>query len=238
MINDQNPEGGDPTDPGKEGDPTNPKGAESLKGKVDERGVPLDAEERADYYQKLSADNDTKFKNSSKGVQGLLDKNKNLEDENERLKTSQNPHKGDGVSQSDFDELKTRQDETERRQAVIENKREFERQFKELVSGDEFKNIKGRREEFEEYGYEAENLNTPIEVLARSFQVVKGLIKSEPPKEGDEGREGIEQGTGGGSKNQPVSKKGFTTEEVETMRKTDPKKYNRLIKEGKLIISD
>ena len=231
----QNQEGGDPTDPGKEGDPTNPEGAESLKGKVNEQGIPLDAEERADHYRKLSADNETKFKNSSKGVQGLLDKNKNLEDENQRLKGG-SQHEEEAVSRDEFNELKTRQDESEKQQRMEENKRAFGIQCKNLFEQEEFKNIKSLKTEFEEYAYEEDNLGTTIEVLARSFQVVNGLVKSKTSKEEDEGRSGIEAGTGGG--NHKPSEKGYTSEQAETMRTDDPKKYNRLVKEGRLNIVD
>ena len=233
-MTDQNPSGGDLTGSGKGGDPTNQEGTESLKGKVDERGIPLDVEERAEHFRKLSEDNETKFKNSSKGVQDLLSKNKHLETENERLKV-RSPHEEDKVSQNDFNELKERQDEIERKQRAEDNKREFGTQCKSLFEQEEFKNIKIHRGEFEEYAYKEENLNSPVEVLARSFQVVKGLIKSESQKEEDEGREGIERGTGGG-RNQPVSKKGYTAEQAELMRTEDPKKYNRLSREGKLNI--
>lgn len=235
-MTDQNPSGGDPTGGGKAGDPTNKEGTGSLKGKVDKQGVPLDAEERADYYQKLSADNHTKFQDSSRGVEGLLNKNKDLETENERLKT-QSPHKEDKVSREEFSQLEKRQEETEKQQRMEANKRVFNTQCKNLFEQDEFKNIKSLRAEFEEYAYEEDNLNVPIEILARSFQVVKGLLKSESPKEGDEGREGIEGGTGG-SRHQPPAKKGYTSEQVENMRLDDPKKYNRLSREGKLNIVD
>ncbi len=234
-MSDPNPNGGDPT--GGAGDQTKSGGTESLKGKVNEQGIPLDAEERADYYKKLSEEKDTKFKNSSKGAQELLQKTKILEQENERLKSHNPSHKEENVSLSEFNELKQRQEELERKQQVIENKRIFNEQCKSLLDQDEFKNIKNRRDEFEEYAYEDENLNTPIEVLARSFQVVKGLIKSEPPKEEDEGRSGIELGTGG-SRHQPANKKGYTSEQASKMRTENPRKYNKLVREGRLIISD
>ena len=221
----------------KNGDPTNPNGTEDLKGKVDEQGVPLDSSERADYYKKLADDNDTKFKNSSKGAQDLLNKNKGLEQENERLKTNRNPSQEDKVSQSDLDEMKKRQDEFERKQAIQENKQAFASQFKELVAKDDFENIKGHRESFEAYAYQDENLSTQIEVLARSFQVEKGLLKVQK-KDDDEGRGGIEDGTGGGDHNKQPAKKGYTSLQAETIRKEDPRKYNRLVKEGKMKITD
>ena len=236
----QNQEGGNPNDSGKVEDPTNQAGTESLKGKVDEQGIPLDAEERADHYRKLSEKTTSDFKeyqaNSSRGVQKLSDTNKTLEEENERLK-AQSPHKEDKVSREEFNEMITRQEDIDRKLAIEENKRAFNIQCKELFGQEEFKNIKNHRDEFEEYSYDQENLNVPIEVLARSFQVVKGLIKSEPPKEGDEGRQGIEVGTGGG-RHQPPAKGGYTSEQAEKMRTDDPKKYNRLSREGKLNIVD
>jgi hypothetical protein len=238
----QNQEGDDQNNSGKVDDPTNQKGTESLKGKVDKQGIPLDAEERADHYKKLSEKTGSDFKeyqtNSSRGVQNLSDKNKILEDENQRLKGGSQSHEEENVSREEFSKLEKRQDETEKQQRVEANKREFGTQCKNLIEQEEFKNIKSRRAEFEEYAYEDENLNTPIEVLARSFQVVKGLIKSKPPEEGDgdEGRPGIEEGTGGGD--HKPSEKGYTSEQAENMRTDDPKKYNRLVKEGKLKIVD
>ena len=233
-MDNPNPNGGDPTN---NGDQPNPNGTD-LKGKVDEKGVPLDAEERSEYYKNLSEENDSKFKNSSKGAQELLNKNKDLEQENGRLKANRDPSQGGEVSQKDLDDLKTRQDEVERKQAISDNKQAFASQFKTLVGKEEFKNIKSQRDSFEAYAYQDENLSTPIEVLARSFQVEKGLIKAQKPDENDEGRPGIEEGTGGGSNNQPSGKKGFTSAQAEKLRTEDPRKYNRLARDGKLNITD
>ena len=233
-MSNPNPNGDDPT---KNGDQTNPSGTD-LKGKVDEQGVPLDAEERAEYYKKLSEENDSKFRNSSKGAQELLDQKKVLEKENERLKTNRDPSHGGEVSQKDLDDLKTRQDEVERKQAIADNKQAFASQFKALIGKEEFKNIQSQRDSFESYAYQDENLQTPIEVLARSFQVEKGLIKDQKTDENDEGRPGIEEGTGGGSNNQPSGKKGYTSAQAEKLRKEDPRKYNRLVRDGKLNITD
>jgi len=235
---DQNHEGGDQNGSGKADDPTNQKGTESLKGKVDEKGIPLDMEERAEHYRKLSENNDTKFKNSSKGALDLLDKNKILAQENEELKNPRDPkHKEENVSRSEIDEIKKRQDEIEKQQRMEANKREFKSQCKNLFEQDEFKNIESLRNKFEEYAYDDDNLNTPIEILARSFQVVNKLLKPKESKEEDEGRKGLESGTGGGDHNKP-SEKGYTIERAEKMRTEDPRKYNRLSKEGKLKIVD
>lgn len=223
-------------DPTGNGDPTNPNGTD-LKGKVDEQGVPLDSSERAEYYKKLAEENDSKFRNSSKGAQELLDQKKVLEQENERLKINRDPSQEDKVSQSDLDEMKKRQEEIERKQAIQENKQAFASQFKALVAKEDFENIKGHRESFEAYAYQDENLSTQIEVLARSFQVEKGLIKNKV-KNDDEGRNGIENGTGGGDHNKQPAKKGYTSEQAEVIRKEDPRKYNRLVKEGKMRITD
>ena len=237
-MTDQNHKGGDQNGSGKADDPTNQKGTESLKGKVDEQGIPLDAEERAEHFKKLSEDNEAKFKNSSKGAQELLNKNKILAEENETIKKSRDPnHKEENVSRSEIDEIKTRQDEIEKQQRLEANKREFNTQCKNLIEQDEFKNIGSLKDEFEEYAYKEENLNSPIEILARSFQVEKGLLKSKKEEEGDEGRKGLEAGTGGGDHSKP-SEKGYTNEQAEKMRTEDPKKYNRLAKEGRLNIVD
>lgn len=241
-MNDQTHKGGDQNGSGKVDDPTNQGGTESLKGKVDERGIPLDAEERADHYKKLSEKTNSDFKeyqtNSSHGVQKLSDKNKILADENQRLKGGSQSHEEEAVSREEFNNLEKRQEETEKQQRMEANKRAFNSQCKELFEQEEFKNIKSLRAEFEEYAYEDDNLGSTIEVLARSFQVVNGLIESKTPKEeeGDEGRPGIEEGTGGG--NHKPSEKGYTIEQAEKMRTDDPKKYNRLAKTGKLKIVD
>jgi len=265
---DQTKDKGTATDPK---DMPSPK--ENLKGKKDEQGIPLDPDERADFYK-------DKFVDSSRGANTLLEKNKVLEEENNQLKDTnpddqpivtpkpeQKPYTAEdlkksipgwnnlnieqqtailnsyGAMQKDLDSIK----ETV---AGIVDTQAYQTNFTKLVNQPEFSKIAERKEKFREYAYREEHLNTPLDVLAKAFIVDEGLIETKPEpnpdpeqkpaaedKNKDAGNEGLESGSGG-SKNPSSNKEGFTTEEAAKMRKEDPKKYNRLSREGKMKIID
>lgn len=127
----------------------------------------------------------------------------------------------------------------ERRQEKVDNvKREekvrFDGDFNKVLANPEFsERLKGKEKEFKEYCYSDENLgNTNLESLAKSF--LFDVVEAEKKDKEKEDREGLET-PGGGGKPTPT-KEGYTTEEVAHMMKNDPKKYNRLVQEGKIKI--
>lgn len=77
-------------------------------------------------------------------------------------------------------------------------------------------------DDFKEYR-QSEHPKAKIESVAKLFLVEKELYEPE--------RKGLEKTTGGSRSPIPV---GMTSEDVETLRKTDYKKYKKLLMEGKL----
>lgn len=116
--------------------------------------------------------------------------------------------------------------------AEIYDEREYGKQFKTLTSKEQWKPIAEHAEEFKEYAYKPENLQTPMETLAASFLYNKGLASK--PKPTPPAPSGLEPGSGGGKGDGKTDKDGFSAEELATIRTTDPKRYANLAKSGKL----
>lgn len=113
------------------------------------------------------------------------------------------------------------------------DEREFKKQFKGLTGKDEWKAINDHADEFKEFAYKQENLTVPLETLAASFLYTKGLAtKPAAPKPTPKG---VEPGSGGG-KTGKTDTDGYTAEEMSQIRKTDPKRYAQLARDGKLNI--
>ncbi len=118
--------------------------------------------------------------------------------------------------------------------AELYDEREYNKQFKALVGKEQWKSIAEHAEEFKEYAYKNENLQTPLETLAASFLYTKGL--SDKQKEPKPQPTGLEPGSGGGKGEGKTDKDGYTAEEIANIRTTDPKKYAQLAQSGKLKI--
>lgn len=117
--------------------------------------------------------------------------------------------------------------------AELYDEREFKKQFKGLTSKDEWKAINDHADEFKEFAYKTENLTVPLETLAASFLYTKGLATK--PKPTKPAPTGLEPGSGGG-KTGKTDTDGYTAEEMSQIRKTDPKRYAQLARDGKLNI--
>lgn len=83
--------------------------------------------------------------------------------------------------------------------------------------------IKEKWEEFEEFRSDPENRGMNMRTAAKAFLAERGYV---------EPRKGLESPTGG-DKAAPTTGK-MTVDEVETLRKTNYREYQRLIMEGKL----
>lgn len=120
--------------------------------------------------------------------------------------------------------------------AEMADERQFNKDFKSLTGKEEFKSIADMRGEFEEFAYNEDNVGIKnIETVAKIFLADKGLNKTETQKE--EPRPGLEPG--GGSKTpKKTGTTEYTAEEAAKMRKEQPRKYNKLVSEGKLKIKD
>lgn len=117
------------------------------------------------------------------------------------------------------------------------DERMYKQQFADLTGKDQFKAIAEHADEFKELAYKDENLKVPLETLAGNFLYQKGLAAkpaeklAEPPAPS-----GVEPGSGGGKKGAGKTQDGYTAEEIAQIRKTDPKRYAKLAREGKLKV--
>ena len=85
--------------------------------------------------------------------------------------------------------------------------------------------LKDKAGEFEEFRSDSENKGMNLATAAKAFLVEKGLLESEPI------RKGLEKPTGGG---QVKPEPGYSADEIRDMMKNDWRKYEKLLKEGKI----
>lgn len=88
----------------------------------------------------------------------------------------------------------------------------------------EFPFLKDKKEEFDEFLEDEENKRLSIKKAAQLFAAEKGLLSPEP-------RKGLEKPTGGG---QVPPEPSYSAEEIRDMMKNNWKKYEKLLKEGKI----
>jgi hypothetical protein len=115
--------------------------------------------------------------------------------------------------------------------AELYDEREYGKQFKSLLSKPEWKALSDHSDEFKDYAYKSENLQVPMETLAASFLYQKGLANK--PKETKPQPTGLEPGSGGGKQGKS-DQDGYSLEEMNRLRTTNPKKYMQLARSGKL----
>ena len=109
--------------------------------------------------------------------------------------------------------------------ALNEKLRTVERREARREAETEFPFLKDKKEEFDAFLEDEENSRISIKRAAKLFAAENDLLNPEPV------RKGLEQPTGGGQ-SAPETK--LSTEEAEEIRKTDYRRYEKLIKEGKI----
>ncbi|MBI1834113.1 MAG: hypothetical protein HYR90_04810 [Candidatus Andersenbacteria bacterium] len=110
-------------------------------------------------------------------------------------------------------------------QKLNEKLRAIERKDARREAEIEFPFLKDKREEFDTFLEDEENKRLSIRKAAQLFAAEKGLLEN-PPE-----RKGLEKPTGGG---QVLPEPKFTAEEIRDMMKNDWKRYEKLLKEGKI----
>lgn len=90
----------------------------------------------------------------------------------------------------------------------------------------EYPALKEKREEFKEFLEDEENKRLSIKKAIKLFLAEQNLALADSPQ-----RKGLEQPTGGG---QQVPTPGLSEEEKEFIRRTDFRKYQKLLLEGKI----
>lgn len=221
---------------------------EELKGQVDESGVPKHPEERAEYYR-------TKFGESTRGAQELLNKNQELSKELEDLKTPKFTQDELSKIIPGFDQLAPDQQKAifeswsndrrdienlTRQVAILTDRQVFEDDFKALVKKEQYSILKKRKEDFKAFAYSDEYRGiNDLAIIADSYIVKKKLYEtapSEPKAPNSTERPGLEA-TKTGYKPAPTVGT-MTAEQAAELRQKDPQKYNALAAAGKLKIAD
>ena len=89
----------------------------------------------------------------------------------------------------------------------------------------EFPVLRDKKEEFEAFLEDDENKRLSIKKAAKLFLAEKGLLTQDPPE-----RKGLEKPTSGQNPSEP----GLTDEQKETIRKTNYREYEKLLRQGKI----
>lgn len=145
-------------------------------------------------------------------------KREELEEELRLLQTSSaTSETGDGVA--DDEGIRT----LTKRLAQLEQKESM----RELMH--DFPQLADKRDEFDEFREEEENKNIPLRKVAQLFLLEKGLLSGKPA------RKGLEKPTGGSKAPQPS---GVSESDVKRLREQNPRKYIKMIREGKLKAED
>lgn len=222
---------------------------EELKGQLDEKGIPKHPEERAEYYQ-------TKFSESARGVQTLVEKNKDLEREIGELKKPKftqdelsklipgydnlAPEQQKAIFES-WSNMQRDLDGLKQSVATIADRQIFDDGFRALIKNPEFVILKKHKDSFKDYAYSDEYRGIDdLTIIARNYIMEKKLYENPNPTppnpENPVDRPGLDTNRGGIRK--PVVTGGFTAQEIADMRTKDPQKYNRLAAAGKLTIKE
>ena len=222
---------------------------EELKGQFDDNGIPKHPEERAEYYK-------TKFGESSKGVQDLLEKNRDLARENEDLKkpkfTQDELNKiipgydllAPEQQKAIFESWSNQQRDLESlKQSVAEisDRQIFEDGFKELTKTEEFSILKKHRDAFKKYAYSDQYRGIDdLMIIARNYIMEKKLYSQPENPEGDKPKDPERPGLDSGRSGiRPSGKsEGYTEAQLSEMRTKNPQEYNRLAAAGKLKVKD
>lgn len=148
------------------------------------------------------------------------DKRKELERELEILKKTPTPSEDEDLYSDEGKKLKGEIS------TLGDKLRDVERRESRREAETEFPVLKDKKEEFDAFLEDEENKRLSIKKAAKLFLAEKNLLVQETPE-----RKGLEAPTGGGQK-PPEGKP--TDEEIENIRKTDFRKYEKLIRERKI----
>lgn len=218
-----------------------PEQSDEQKTPTTETGTEQTQEASVQPQSSPQVDYEKKFRESSRGAQQLLDRNKALEAENQRLQELMNSQSVQNevvqpVPQPEPQLTPSYQSVLDPETATliqrVADREKFELEFAQATT--RYPQLSGRKEEFKQFAYQEDNLGVPTLQLAAEFILEKGLY-SKPEENQDEMVEpALESGVGGDRQAPP--KDGYTVDEAKHLRETDPRKYNRLIREGKMKI--
>ncbi len=125
------------------------------------------------------------------------------------------------------EKVKLRETESlQKRLRVLEEDKAWDRDYKSLIKQSEFSSLKNQEEKFKEFAYKNPEIKN-LKILAQSF-----LFENKAPEEPEKPpvRPGLEKPTAG----REVLPSKMSLADIKNLRINDPKRYAKLLKEGKL----
>lgn len=207
-------------------------------------GDALAQEQKVLELEAILAEKDRRLAENEQGVQKLLDRNKLLQAQVEKMTSTESPSEKElAETISDWDILSPTEKKLlkdtisiQRDMAKIKgnldkavDKLNWEDAFSDTIKT--FPNLAGKKQDFREFCYRPENLHSPMIVLARAFCYDDAKEVGAKEEKEKLSRPGLETGKGG-LKEPP--KPGITLEEVVRLRTTNPKLYAKMLQKGEL----
>jgi len=187
--------------------------------------------EKTDEIKSLQAQKEhqrSKREEAEKEAARLREENEQLQD---KLKSSAPSEVDMRTTNPDWDLLDEGEKQSRKRTATLEKeitllkeKQAWDDDFRTLKKDSKFSDLS--EDEFKDFAYKYPK-SVDLKILAQSFLFERG---SEPEEEHIK-RPGLERPTGGRSVPKP---KGLTAEDMERIRTTDSKRFDKMLKEGKL----
>lgn len=199
----------------------------------EEVGTPSEPGTEEDYKKK--------FSESTREAQRLLEKLKEEQRRREELESKLAQRAGETISESvlakkypDWDLLDPvekdrliKEEEREMRLARLEEEIAWQKDY--MAVSRKFPQLSKVEDEFKEFVYRPENKGASLVTLAKSFLFDrKELVEPKPSPQPK--RKGLEKATGG---TRVVSTE-MSREDIERLRKTDYKRYVKLLKQGRI----
>lgn len=189
-----------------------------------------------------AVDYEQKFKESSREAQVLLAREKETKKKLEMLTSTNAPTEDELKSEfpnweflSDFEKesakrtlhLQKRQNAKDLAELEREEARKWQEDFNNVLATNP--KLQGLEAKFKEYAYMPTHIGVPLQTLVAAFLYNEAPAPVAPPTPP---RPGLEPGTSGPKNDGPAPK--LTADEIAAIRRTDPKKYNEMVKKGLL----
>ena len=119
----------------------------------------------------------------------------------------------------------------------LEREREWEQEVDDFLEKakilDQYEDLRGKESEFKKFVHKPSHRGVSLDVLAKAFLFKPENVKPKSQKPSQK-KTALEKGSGG---SKTPRKTELSPEEIRLIRKNDPKRYNLLVRQGKIKIS-